>query len=71
MKPTIKMLEERIHKVVERMKTLTQERDELRSRLHDLEQRTTLEELPAVNLPARLAELENALQDAVRELRHD
>ena len=78
MKSTIKMLEERIHRVVERLGALRRERDdlrderdELRSRLHELEERGNLEKLPAVNVPARLHELENALEEAVRELRQD
>lgn len=73
MKANIKILEDRVARVVERLKAATEERDRLREELAGLrEQLASLEQegrVPGPGLSARLGELERSLQEAVEELR--
>jgi hypothetical protein len=73
MKANIKALEDRVARVVDRLKAATEERNRLREELGGLrEQLASLEQDNRVTGPgwsARLAELEATLQEAIQELR--
>jgi chromosome segregation ATPase len=73
MKSNIKALEDRVARVVDRLKSATEERDRLRDELAALrEQLASLERegrVPGSGWSARLGELEVTLREAVRELR--
>ena len=73
MKANLKMIEDRVTRVVERLKETTGERDRLLDEVGPLrEQLASLESdgrIPGPRLSARLGEVEQALEEAVRELR--
>jgi hypothetical protein len=73
MKGNMKILEERVARVVDRLKAATQERDRLREELGGLrEQVASMERegrVPGSGWSTRLGELERSLHEAVEELR--
>ena len=76
MKAKIKLIEERVQEVVDRLQTLTRERDRLQEELRSLEQRleSTGEQAEFGADPetlARLDQIGGSLRDAVAELRRD
>jgi hypothetical protein len=73
MKANLKMLEDRVARVVERLRATTEERDRLLDEVGPLrEQLASLESeghVPGPRWSARLGEVEQVLEEAVRELR--
>ena len=76
-KPTIRLLEDRVKRIVERLRALRLERDTLRTELEAL--RTELEQSAGSGDLAAVAaareeqwvEIRGVLRDAIDELRHD
>ena len=77
MTANIKLLEERIHSVLGRLREIRGERDQLRDELDSLQR--TLDEVQVERpdgvssavAPERLVAIKGALQDAIQELRGD
>ena len=73
MKASLKMVEDRVARVVKRLKATTDERDRLLDEVSPLrEQLASLENegrIPGPRWSERLGEVEQALEEAVRELR--
>jgi hypothetical protein len=73
MKASLKQLEDRVARVVDRLKAATEDRDRLRDEIAPLRDRVeSLEReghLPAPRWAERLGEVERALEEAVGELR--
>ena len=71
MKAKIRLLEQRVQDVVDRLQTLTQERDRLSDELRSLEQRIEAAGAAGAQPEAveRLDRIEGALRDAIADLR--
>lgn len=78
MKPNIRLLEQRIRQVVDRLRETAEERDRLqgeletlRSRLDAFEGAPDAEDVPASDWTANLGEVRGVLREAIEELRAD
>jgi len=67
MKTTLKKLEDRVERAVERLSAVTRERDRMREELEGRAANGPRDR--QADWPARIAEIERGLRDAARDLR--